>query len=151
MIPAAGPTGFLPRGIHPALWPEFRSRYDFTTHRIELLGGLKPALVEFAAAGCPAVYVGGSFVTSKAEPRDIDCCFEYAHELDWTRLHAADLTSTKDDCARQRARYGCEFHLAHIVIGGFGPVQRHMTFLEFYQQNGGDPVGIVVLDLGSLQ
>jgi hypothetical protein len=104
------------------------------------------------AAGCPRVFVGGSYVTNKANPNDVDCCFDYAHDLDWPRLAAADLLSTGDECAAQRARYGGEFHFANMAIGMFGPLQEPMTFLEFYQRNAdGESIGIIALNLGSLR
>jgi hypothetical protein len=151
MLAAVGPNGFLPPGIHAALWTEFEQHYGYTPRRHELLAGLGAALAELRAAGCARIYVGGSFLTARPEPNDIDCCFDYAHDLDWLRLAAADLLSTANDCAAQRARYGCEFHFANMVIGGFGPIQDTITFLEFYQRNAdGEPVGVVALALGSL-
>ena len=151
MIPAVRPSGFLPPGIHPALWTEFEQHYDHTPRRHELLAGLAAALAELRAAGCSQIFVGGSFLTPKPDPNDIDCCFDYAHDLDWPRLAAADLLSTANDCAAQRARYGCEFHFANMAIDQFGPIQATITFLEFYQRNAdGEPVGVVVLALGSL-
>jgi hypothetical protein len=151
MIPSVGIGGYLPTGIHQADWTEFESRYETTPRRHTLLRGLQAALTELCLAGCARVYVGGSFLTTKPDPNDIDCCFDYAHDLDWPRLAAADLLSTANDCAAQRARYGCEFHFANMVIAMFGPIQTTITFLEFYQRNAdGDPVGILALDLGSL-
>jgi hypothetical protein len=151
MIPAVGAGGYLPAGIHPARWTEFERRYDVTPRRRTLIRGLQTALVEFWTAGCPRVYVGGSFLTPKPDPHDIDCCFDYAHDLDWSRLHAADLLSTANDCAAQRTRYGCEFHIANMAIALFGPFQAPITFLEFYQRNAdGEPIGILALALGSL-
>ncbi len=152
MIPRVGVGGYLPAGVHPAIWREFESRYDVTPRRHTLLQGLQAALGELRMAGCLQVYVGGSFLTSKPDPNDIDCCFDYAHDLDWPRLAAADLLSTGDDCAAQRARYGCEFHFANMAITMFGPIQATITFLEFYQRNAdGESVGILALDLRSLQ
>jgi hypothetical protein len=151
MVPAVGVGGYLPPGIHEASWTEFENRYDVTPRRHTLLRGLQAALVEFHMAGCPLVYVGGSFLTSKPDPNDVDCCFDYAHELDWPRLAAAELLSTANDCAAQRTRYGCEFHFANMAITKFGPIQATITFLEFYQRNAdGEPVGVLALDLGSL-
>jgi hypothetical protein len=152
MIPAVGAGGYLPAGIHRARWTEFEHRYDITPRRHTLLLGLQAALAEFHAAGCLQFYIGGSFLTSKPDPNDVDCCFDYAHDLDWSRLAAADLLSTANDCAAQRARYGCEFHFANMAIAMFGPLQATITFLEFYQRNAdGDPVGVLALDLGSLR
>jgi hypothetical protein len=151
MVPAVGVGGYLPVGIHLAHWTEFESCYDVTPRRHTLIRGLQLALDEFRLAGCLQVYVGGSFLTSKPDPNDIDCCFDYAHDLDWPRLHAAGLLNTANDCAAQRVRYSCEFHFANMAISMFGPLQVPITFLEFYQRNAdGDPIGILALDLGSL-
>lgn len=151
MIPPVSAAGSLPAGIHSAQWSEFESRYAVTPRRQTLLQGLRAALGEFQLAGCPRIYVGGSFLTSKLDPNDIDCCFDYAHELDWARLAAADLLNTANDCAAQRVRYGCEFHFANMAIAMFGPLPATITFLEFYQRNAdGEPVGVLALDLESL-
>ena len=85
--------------------------------------GVLASLIGLLWIGQGLGYVGGSFITPKPEPNDVDCCFDYAHHLDWPRLAAADLLSTANDCAAQRARYGCEFHIANMVIGLFGPIQ----------------------------
>jgi hypothetical protein len=151
MIPAVGPSGYLPSGVYLALWQELEHRYDSTPQRHALMEGLRTALAELRAAGCPQVYVGGSFITPKPNPNDVDCCFDYAHDLDWSRLAAADLLNTANDCAVQRVRYGCEFHFANMAIGQFGPIATTITFLEFYQRSvDGEPIGIIALDLGSL-
>jgi hypothetical protein len=151
MVSAVGPRDYLPPGIHPAPWKDFEQHHGSTPRRRTLLQGLLTALVELRAAGCPQVYIGGSFITPKPEPNDVDCCFDYAHDLDWPRLAAADLLSTANNCAAQRARYGCEFHFANMDIRLFGPFQAPITFLEFYQRNAdGERVGVVVIELGSL-
>jgi hypothetical protein len=147
MISSLGANGFLPPGIHPATWSQFEARYGFNPRRRTLLRGLRLALDVLRAAGCPRVFVGGSFVTDKPDPNDFDCCFEFAHHLDWARLQAAEILATADGCAAQRVRYGGEFYLDNLNISRFGPVAGRITFLEFFQQVGGRPVGIVVIDL----
>ncbi|MDQ3701448.1 MAG: hypothetical protein M3442_11080, partial [Chloroflexota bacterium] len=74
--PFEASTGLLPSGVHEATWEEFVARFGWTPHRLALLAGLKAALDALEAAGCPRVYVDGSFVTAKPDPGDFDGCWE---------------------------------------------------------------------------
>ncbi len=76
--PFEASTGLLPSGVHEATWEEFVARFGWTPHRLALLAGLKAALDALEAAGCPRVYVDGSFVTAKPDPGDFDGCWEPA-------------------------------------------------------------------------
>jgi len=68
--------GFLPPGIHWTDWPEFVQRFGLTTHRNKLIQGLVESSQKLASAGCRAIYIDGSFVTSKEHPGDFDACWD---------------------------------------------------------------------------
>jgi hypothetical protein len=72
MIPPFDDRGSLPPGIHKADWNELETRFNGSLRRVELLEGLREALVALRDAGCCAAYVDGSFVTAKEEPGDFD-------------------------------------------------------------------------------
>ena len=69
-------TGNLPIGIHLATWQEVQETFAFNPRRQELLSGLKRACEPLKQAGCPRIYIGGSFVTNKEFPEDFDFCWE---------------------------------------------------------------------------
>jgi hypothetical protein len=71
-LPPFESTGLLPTGVHPATWPLFVNRFGMSIRRREQLAKLETALRLLRDAGCARVFVGGSFVTAKSEPNDID-------------------------------------------------------------------------------
>ncbi len=70
------PDGNLPPGVHSATWAEVVARFGGTVRRIELLAGLRLALVALREAGCGLAYVDGRFVSDVPEPNDFDGCWE---------------------------------------------------------------------------
>jgi hypothetical protein len=76
VIAALNEDGFLPPGIHWTDWPELVRRFGSTTHRKKLIQGLVESSQKLASAGCPAIYIDGSFVTSKEHP--LTCLIETA-------------------------------------------------------------------------
>ncbi len=81
-------AGFLPEGIHTATWAEFVARFAVTTRRKAILRRVLPAIQHLVDCGCPAILVGGSFVTEKAEPKDIDILWA-VQGVDFDALHPA--------------------------------------------------------------
>lgn len=144
MIPPFLPGGHLPPGIHWAGWDEVVARLGVTDRRRRLLAGLALAIADLRAAGCQAVYVDGSFVTSKAEPNDFDACWD-RRGVDRRLLNPVPLTFDRRR-ATQKARYGGELFPADAVAD-----HRGTRFLEFFQfdNRAGRPKGIIAIDLGS--
>lgn len=68
-------TGCLLPGVHEASWDEAVSRFGGISHRERLLDGLQRACRGLAAAGRGDVLPDGSFVTTKAMPRDYDAAW----------------------------------------------------------------------------
>ena len=146
VIPAFQPDGNLPPGIHWAVdWQEIESRFGQTPYRRRMVAGFRQAIELLRAAGCRAVYLDGSFVTSKDQPGDFDACWDIAG-VDPTLLDPIFLTFDNKRAA-QKARFLGEFFPAQSSEGGSG-----RTFLEFFQtdKSSGGTKGIVAVDLGRL-
>jgi hypothetical protein len=142
MLPPFDERGNLPPGIHWSTWDEFVERFGYTPRRRRLLNGLHKALRLLREAGCKAVYVNGSFVTTKKVPRDFDACW------DIDGVDADDLDVVFFDFSNHRAaqkqRFDGELFPAQMPEGITG-----ITFLEFFQtdRRAGEPKGIVAIRL----
>lgn len=145
MIPPFDERGNLPPGVHKADWDELESRFDGSPRRIELLAGLREALVALRDAGCRIVYVDGSFVTTKDEPGDFDACWEPAG-VDLDALDSVLLDFSEGRRA-QKGRFGGEFFPADAAADPAGT-----SFLDFFQRERGAPQhkGIIEIDLEDL-
>jgi hypothetical protein len=130
-IPPFDERGYLPPGTYETDEMEFNQRFGFNSYRQQLLIGLKAALVSLKQAGCERVYIGGSFITDKAEPGDIDGCFEGL----FINESAIDPIFIDSNLDAQKAKYGVE-----LVFGsnraGFFQTDRY-----------GNAQGIVVINL----
>jgi hypothetical protein len=116
----------------------------FNDRRQELIAGLKRACELLQQAGCPRIYIGGSFVTSKKIPGDFDVCWE-DDNVDFVKLKGLDpvLLDFKNHRAAQKSKYGGELFPAGSIASADGK-----TFLEFFQQDrDGNPIGIIAIDL----
>jgi hypothetical protein len=143
-IPTFEATGDLPVGIHLDTWQEVQETFAFNPRRQELLSGLKRACESLKQAGCPRIYIGGSFVTNKEFPGDFDVC--WADEtVDLERLEEIDpvLLDLKNKRVAQKAKYGGELFPASVTEG-----KSKKKFLDFFQTTrNGEPKGIIAVDL----
>ena len=145
-LPAFTGRGTLPPGIHTVTWREFQRRFGYNSRRRELIRGLRRACRWLRKAGCRSIFIGGSFVTSKPLPGDIDVCWS-SSETDWRRLAriAPVFFEMTPGSPRQKRRFGGEFFPAEGI-----ETLSNKTFLEFFQQDQGErPTGIVRLHLRS--
>ena len=95
-------------------------------------------------AGCSRVFVGGSFVTAKIEPADIDVAWDTAG-VDADALDAI-FFDFENERAAQKQRFGGEFFPAQVAEGMTG-----RSFLQFFQSTrDGEVVGIVAIDLQTM-
>jgi hypothetical protein len=140
MLPDWNANGVLPPGIHEAVWAEVAERFGGTTHRQELLQGLREALDVLRDAGCVRAFLDGSFVT-RAVPNDFDLCWE-TDGVDWEALPPA-LLDVDPPRALQQAVYRGDI-LPNVQESGSG-----MPILEFFQKDKvtGGAKGIVAIDL----
>lgn len=98
---------------------------------------------DLAAAGCPTIYINGSFVTRVAEPGDFDACWDAA-DVDPEKMHRA-LVAYASDRLDQKIRYQGELFPAGGLADAYGT-----TFLELFQidKHTLRPKGIVAVRLG---
>lgn len=144
MLPPFGPTGRLPPGVHPTTWLAFVERFGTSAQRREQLTKLEGALRLLRDAGGQRVFVGGSFVTAKSEPNDVDVAWDMG-SVDAEALDPI-FFDFEDERAAQKRRFGAEFFPAQLVEGLTG-----RSFLRFFQSTRDDePVGIVVVDLKTI-
>jgi hypothetical protein len=142
MIPEFYEHGNLPPGIHWADWDEIVARFGTNKRRVELLQGLKEAARLLAEAGCPALYVDGSFVTAKEIPGDFDACWELTADMDPARFDPV-FWQLRHPRKEQKERFGGELFPAQLPNGASGE-----TFLDFFQvDRDGNPKGVVALKL----
>jgi len=145
MIPSPNVRGELPPGIHAATLDEIEAIFAMTFRRRTLFDGLRRAVQNLQATGVHRIFIDGSFVTTKADPNDIDGCWEWHSEVDVDRLDPVFLDFSRHRQAMQE-KYGVDFCIANWVEAGSG-----LTFLEFFQRNRSDePKGIVMLTLGEM-
>ena len=116
----------MPPGVHWAEWAEVEVRFGGSPYRARLLGGFREAIELLALAKCSAVYLDGSFVTSKDFPGDFDACWNLVG-VDPDHLDPIFLDFSNARAAQKR-RFMGEFFPAEIPKGASGK-----TFLQFFQ------------------
>jgi hypothetical protein len=132
-MPPFTESGYLPPGIWAMSWADFWERYGYNSRRANLLSGLMFALKLLVRSNCQTIYIGGSFITSKERPNDIDGCF------DGMSIDISALDPVFQDIDEQHARFGCELRMDFMS-----------AFQGFLQKNrDGEPIGIVEIDLRS--
>jgi hypothetical protein len=137
-------NGTLPSGIHLATWQQVEELLVFNDRRRELLAGLKRACEPLQQAGCPRIYIGGSFATNKEFPGDFDVCWK-DNNVDLIKLKDLDpvLLDFKNKIAAQKAKYGGELFLASRIASDDGK-----TFLEYFQEDrNGNLKGFIAIDI----
>jgi hypothetical protein len=144
MIPPFNPVGLLPAGIHNATWQEVQAAFGWNAQRVLLLRKLYDALVALKAAGCPTVYLDGSFVTSKDLPNDYDACWSVAG-VNLAALDPVFLDFSRGR-AQMKAKYLGDLFPAEMPEGGTGRL-----FRDFFQMDrSGAPKGIISISLLTL-
>jgi hypothetical protein len=133
-MPPFTERGNLPPGIWEMSWTAFWERYGYNSRRANLLSGLMFALKLLDRSGCQTIYIGGSFVTNKERPNDVDGCF------DGMGINISLLDPIFQDIDEQQARFGCELRMDFMS-----------AFQGFLQKDrDGNPIGIVAIDLSSV-
>lgn len=80
MIPCFTDHGFLPEGIHEATPGEFSDRFLVGVER-EVYSEPISSLISYARYyGAESIIFGGSFVSNKSNPNDIDCVLIFKHQ-----------------------------------------------------------------------
>lgn len=148
MLPALTPHSnngllILPPGLHFVSLREFRDAFGTNPKRVWLFQGLACACKALREAGCGRIYVGGSYVTSKAEPGDYDACWDptgVSGDLD-PMLYDDNLALER----RQRYR-------GDLLIGGVddGPAGENFRFLS-RDKITGEERGMIGIKLSLLE
>ena len=134
-MPPFTESGYLPPEIWVMSWADFWARYGYNSRRANLLSGLMFALKLLVRANCQTIYIGGSFITNKERPNDIDGCF------DGMTIDIGLLDPVFQDLDEQHARFGCELRMDFMS-----------AFQGFLQKNrDGEAIGIVEIDLRSFE
>lgn len=66
----------LPVGMHWAALREVEARFSTSIHRAQIFAGFRAACIELAKAGCRRIVLGGSYITEKLIPSDIDVVWD---------------------------------------------------------------------------
>lgn len=144
MIPAPDlDTGYLPLGIHDAVWGDVAGRFAGNSHRVQLTNGLLAACRNLAAAGCRRLLLNGSFVSAKTLPGDYDAAWETAGVA--PNLLDPVLLDFSNRRAAMRAKYlGDLFSASALAAPG-------VLYRDFFRTDrSGVEKGILSIDLESL-
>ena len=140
MSPNLKKSGLLPAGVHLATWDELVERFGFNEHRLKLLEGLKKGLKALHKHNCYDIYIGGSFVTDKPEPGDVDVCFDNSF-MKWKAFqnNYPEFSLNEKGFYNQFKKYKSNFYPYNSYDDYF--------FLFFQYSRNGEPKGLVKLSL----
>lgn len=147
MLPEFDIDGDLPPGIHRATFDEIErrlSRFVVSDRRINLFARFKQLLVMAKRSGIvERLVVGGSFVTSKPEPNDIDVVIVVDSDLDFDALTPSQYTVTD----RRALRRVLKTEALDIITVRNGTTRMDLV-LEFFQsKRDNKQVGVVEVKL----
>ena len=106
MLPSFGEDGNLPPGRHECSWEEFTEHFGFTPHRAGLCETLLRMLQRAKLCEFIAAIVMGSFISTKAEPKDFDVM--------WLLRSGLETSALDDECRqlldgnRAPQLFGCD-------------------------------------------
>lgn len=147
MIPAlvrlvGSPWAVLPPGIHHAGLYDIENAFAANAWRSDLFGGLVKAAGRLRSAGCPTVYLDGSYVTGNPQPRDFDACWDPTG-VDVSKLDPVFL-NFENGRAAQKAAFKGEFFPSSMICTDVG-----QAFVEFFQLDRftGKQKGIISVSL----
>ena len=81
MIPEFDSRGFLPFGLHLCTVGEFIERFTKGKDRNDFINPIKNIINYAANLRADSILFGGSFVSDKSNPHDIDCVILFRNEL----------------------------------------------------------------------
>ncbi|GET40466.1 DUF6932 family protein [Microseira wollei] len=145
MIPDFDENGNLPPGVHWAEWEEFVDRFGTTPRRLRLIDGLKMAMEQLKSAGCPTIFIDGSFVTNKQNPGDFDVCWEdNGVDINYLKSIAPTLYNFALRRAEQKNKYRGEIFPSNYPANDTGT-----AYIDFFQFDTRTNTlkGIVAIDL----
>lgn len=134
----------LPPGIHQAALVEVATAFATTPWRRDLYGGLVKAAEQLRSAGCPTIYLDGSYVTGKPMPGDFDACWDPTG-VDGKKLDPVFL-DFKNGRAAQKVAFKGEFFPSSMMCADVG-----QAFVDFFQLDRftGKKKGIISISLSA--
>jgi hypothetical protein len=147
VLPELDADGDLPPGIHTVTLNEMEHRFGrfvVSDRRVHLFEKFKQMVEVAKASGIvERIIVGGSFVTAKPQPNDIDVVMVLSGDVDFTVLTPSQYAVTDRDTWRRVFR-GDDLDVI-VVRGSTG---RRQTAVEFLQANRDNKkVGVVEVEL----
>jgi hypothetical protein len=109
MIPDFTDLGLLPEGIHTATWREVEMRLGFNPHRIALIASAQAFVEEQLHDLDGQLFLGGSMVSSKEIPDDLDLGLGLKVSEKVKRIKAFALHATKLELKK---RYNIDFNVS---------------------------------------
>lgn len=119
MIPPLDHRGLLPGGTHTANWAEIHDHFAFNTRRKHLLAGMLLFIrdeLQHLASGL-SLTIGGSYLSDKAEPGDIDCTVHLQLSEAVNRVELLTLCNEHGGKGRIWHQYGVEIYPSIEVPG----------------------------------
>lgn len=145
LVPIPGsPWTVLPPGAHEASLEDVAAAFATNSWRRELFNGLVLASSKLRAAGCPTVYLDGSYVTGKPRPGDFDACWDPTG-VDPAKLDPV-FRQFENGRAAQKAAFKGEFFPSSMICADV--VQ---AFVDFFQLDRftGNQKGIISISLSA--
>lgn len=145
LVPLPGsPWTVLPPGVHSASLEEVSGAFATNVWRRQLFDGLVLASGKLRYAGCPKVYLDGSYVTGKPKPGDFDACWDPSG-VDPAKLDRVFLDFANGRAA-QKAVFKGEFFPSALACADVGA-----TFVDFFQMDRftGQQKGIISIPLSA--
>lgn len=140
--------GKLRRGIHSITWKEFVTQFTYNQKRQELARGVLRAIRLLQKAGCQTIYIGGSYVTTKKRPADVEVLWESSN-VDWGRLRRVSpiFFEMTPGSPEQKKRFSSEFYPTEGIETISG-----LSFFEFFQRDcqKGRRRGLVRIDISGI-
>jgi hypothetical protein len=117
VLPDFTAEGDLPAGVHIADWKEFASRFGTSSpRRLWLIGRLQAVLaIALSTRKLRRVFVWGSFVTTKASPKDIDLLLIL--DDDFEVEHIPSVAQCVFDSVRAKLQFESDVFWARASIG----------------------------------
>jgi hypothetical protein len=109
MIPNFNDIGLLPEGIHTATWREVEMRLGFNAQRMALIASAQAFVQEQLYDLDGHLFIGGSLVTNKENPNDLDIGITLTVSEKAKKMKAFALHSTKLELKK---RYNIDFNVS---------------------------------------
>ena len=142
MIPELNENGLLPPGIHECTIIEVQTKFAYNNRRREIFSGLLLLIKDLKTIFSTAVYLDGSFVTSKVLPNDIDVCWDEGtgtkYQYEFVQM---PILFNRDQA---KLKYKADVFPANFMESG-----SQILFIDFFQEDKttGERKGILKINI----